>query len=535
MANAHNAYLFECKGIQRYVFGSGRLRQVVGASDLVTNIANSRGDDTLEAALNATGTKESVTPSRRAGASFCLHAEEADGLERFRRLWRLAFGIRYPGLEFIDGAPASETDPMKAEQRAYRDRTAVRENSAAFLPPTGHPFVAPNPRTGLPAIREVPEGGGKALLDAVGAPHHSRQEDSLAKRFLTETDAETYRFPRHFDQDEKKPDNPVFPFADKDKRVGYVHADLSGLGEIFRGVKENARQPNDVFEVAKSIEDAVTETALSACESVLLRKAKSGVIPARPVLLGGDDVTVIVRADLAVAFAEKFLRALEEKTAQSFDDLRARYGSLPARLSACAGVAVVSANHPFQAAARLAEGLCDSAKKKAKANSKPPYPSFLEFAVVTSTIDEKFEDWRAREQKIPNKDEQEAPALLTAAGPRRVGGEPDSEALGSLLQLAEALYEAEGRGKLMEAFALRYDSKSAAETPWKRFWTVLGQADESTAEKLRRALNACTPTPEPVETGYVPDFDSAIGVMSDALELIDIRAVPCEDGGGNAQ
>ena len=531
MANAHNAYLFECKGIQRYVFGSGRLRQVVGASDIVTNIANSQGDDTLEAALNATGTKESVIPSRRAGASFCLHAEDADSLERFRRLWRLAFGIRYPGLEFVDGAPASGETPMEAERSAYRDRTAVRENSAAFLPPTGHPFVAPNPRTGLPAVRYVLEREDKVLLDAVGMPHYSRQEDSLAKRFLSEADAKTYRFPRHFDQREEKPDNPAFPFAGKDKRVGYIHADLSGLGEIFRGVKENASQPNDVFEVAKGIEDAVTEAARSACESVLLRKAKSGVIPARPVLLGGDDVTVIVRADLAIAFAEKFLRALEEKTARSFDDLRARYGSLPARLSACAGVAVVSASHPFQAAARLAEGLCDSAKKKAKANCKPPYPSFLEFAVATSTIDEKFEDWRAREQKIPHEDMQEVSALLTAAGPRRVGGEHDAEALESLLRLAEALCEAEGRGKLMEAFALRYDSKSAAETPWKRFWTVLKQEDEKTEEKLRRALTLCAPA----ANDGVPDFDSAIGVMSDALELVDIRSVPREDGGGNAQ
>ena len=537
MANAHNVYLFECKGIQRYVFGSGRLRQVVGASDIVTNIANSQGDDTLDAALNATGTKESVILSRRAGASFCLHAEEADSLERFRRLWRLAFGISYPGLEFVDGTPASGETPMKAEQCAYRDRTAVRENSAAFLPPTGHPFVAPNPRTGLPAVCELPEHEDQVLLDAVGAPQHRPHEDSLAERFLSEADAKTYRFPRHFERREEKPDNPAFPFADKDKlaskdkRVGYVHADLSGLGKIFHRVKENASQPNDVFKVAKSIEDAVTEAARSACKSVLLRKAKSGVIPARPVLLGGDDVTVIVRADLAVAFAEKFLRALEEKTARSFDDLRARYGSLPARLSACAGIAVVSANHPFQAAARLAEGLCDSAKKMAKANCEPPYPSFLEFAVATSTIDEKFEDWRAREQKIPHEDMQEVSALLTAAGPRRVGGELDAEALESLLQLAEALYEAGGRGKLMEAFALRYDSKSAAETPWKRFWTVLKHEDEKTEEKLRRALTLCAPGAD----DGVPDFDSTVGVMSDALELIDIRAVPREDGGGNAQ
>ena len=48
---AHYAYLFECKGIQRYVFGAGRLRQVIGASDLVTNVARSDGEDMLAGAL----------------------------------------------------------------------------------------------------------------------------------------------------------------------------------------------------------------------------------------------------------------------------------------------------------------------------------------------------------------------------------------------------------------------------------------------------------------------------------------------------
>ena len=528
MTNAHNAYLFECKGIQRYIFGSGRLRQVVGASDLVTNIASSGSDDTLEAALYATETKESLTPSRRAGASFCLHTKNADSLERFRRLWRLAFGIRYPGLEFIDSAPMSGVDPMKAEESAYRDRTAVRENSAAFLPPTGHPFIAPNPRTGLPAVREVRESEDRVLLDTIDAPHYSRLEDSLAERFLTEAEAKIYRFPRHFEPREANPDNPALPFIGNDRRIGYVHADISGLGEIFRAVKENASQPAEIFAVAERIENAVTEAARSACRAALLGKAERGVVPARPVLLGGDDMTVIVRADLAIEFAAKFLGAIEERTAGSFDGLQ---GALPARLSACAGIAIVSANHPFQAAARLAEGLCASAKERAKAKGNPPFPSYLDFAVVTSTIDEKFEDWRAREQKIANGDGQEGRGLLVAAGPRRVSGELDAEALEALLQLAEALYETEGRGKLMEAFALRHDAKADAEKSWTRFWKVLEQESGKTAEELRRTLNTCTP--EAIETGNIPDIDNAIGVMSDALELIDIRAIPRGAGTGD--
>ena len=524
-----HAYLFECKGIQRYIFGSGRLRQVIGASDLVANIASSDrdsdGDDVLQLALCAAAPEAGW--SRRAGGAFCLHAEDEESLARFRRLWRLAFGVRHPGLEFVDGAPEPGPDPMKAEKAAYRERTAARENGAAFLPPAGHPFARFNPRTGLAAVREVREGQDKTLIDAVGAPQLRSEQDSLAARFLPGEAAKAYRFPRHFEPREATPDNPVFPFVGNDRRIGFIHADLSGLGEIFRRVKKTAKQPEDVFKIARAIEKAVTKAARSACCAVLLDRARDGVVPARPVLLGGDDVTIIVRADLAVAFAKKFLRAVEDRTSAAFADLGNQYPDLPARLSACAGIAVVSAGHPFQAASNLADGLCDSAKKKAKQADGPPWPSFLEFAVATSTIDEDFDSWRKREQKISPVDSR--PALLAAAGPRRVGGAADGESLESLLRLAEALSAAEGRGKLMEAFALRHDSYAEAKGPWKRFWAIL---EDDKATELRRALAECAPAA--ACSDGAPCLDAAIGVMSDALELIDIGAVPGEGGKGGA-
>ena len=521
------ACLFECKGIQRYVFGSGRLRQAVGASDLIANIANSDGDDLLQTALDAAAPE--ARPSRRAGGAFCLHTTDKESLSRFRRLWRLAFGVRYPGLEFVDGAPATGATPMEAEAAAYRERTAVRENSAAFLPPTAHPFARFNPRTGFAAVGEIQEGQGqdRVLLDAVNEPQHRQQQDSLAKRFLPEGDAETHRFPRHFEPREATRGNPVFPFDGNDRRIGFIHADISGLGEIFRRVKETAKGPEDVFEVARVIETAVVDAARSACGAVLLPRTCDGVVPARPVLLGGDDVTIIVRADLAIAFAEKFLLDVEDLTKAKFASLRDRHPGLPDRLSACAGIAVVSAGHPFQAAATLAEGLCDSAKDRAKRDNGPPWPSFLEFAVATSTIDESFRSWREREQRIASAGGGEA--LLAAAGPRRVGGADDGESLESLLQLARVLSAVEGRGKIMEAFALRHDSRAGLNRPWARFWEVLEDGEK---RELQAVLTECEP--EAANGDGAPELDKVIGVMSDALELIDIRAVPDDGDRGRA-
>ena len=561
-ATAKSAYLFECKGIQRYIFGSGRLRQVIGASDLIAGIARSDCDDVLKPVLDAAGL-EALAMSRRAGAAFCAHADR-EALSRFRRLWRIVAGFRYPGLEFSDVEPtAVASTELEAAQAAYSRLSALRENSAAFLPPAGHPFVATNPRTGLMAVARSHRDEDE-FLDAVGAAAHRRgvalaegdgpTADRLAADFLPEEEASAYppyRFPRHFEAAEATARNPAFPFPGRDRRIGVIHADLSGLGQVFRSVMGKAESSQDIFDVATAIEKAIVAAARSTCEAVLLPcsidpsdeptrfghllgrdsrhagKKPMRIVPARPVLLGGDDVTIIVRADIAVSFSEHFLRGIEEQTEKAFQDLRGRF-ELPERLSACAGIAIVSAGHPFTVAERLAEGLCDSAKTRAKSPpSQAPYPSYLDFAVVTSTIDESLASWRAREQTIGTDPPEGGVPLSTAAGPRRVCSEhaaQTGDSLRSLIDLAGALHAVPGRGKLIEALGLRHDSKDSAKAAWDRFWKVVESDNPDAGKRLRDALKeVCQPC---TEDGGLPGLDQSIGVVSDALELLDIGAVP---------
>ena len=556
-----SAYLFECKGIQRYIFGSGRLRQVIGASDLVADLARSDGGDVLASVLGAAGMSEPAM-SRRAGASFCAHADKAE-LGRFRRLWRIVAGVRYPGLEFSDTESVSAQTELDAAQLAYSCLTAARENSTAFLPPTGHPFVKTNPRTGLIAV-DQPRRDKNEFLDAVGAPAHGRAEDlgrnssldRLATDFLPvqARDAKAdppWRFPRHFESADATAHNPAFPFTGHDRRIGVVHADLSGLGQVFQSLMGSAENSQDIFDVARAIERAIRSSARSACADVLLPRAidpsgdperlghllgrkdgrsackhKMRIVPARPVLLGGDDLTVIVRADLAIAFSERFLQGVETQTASEFEKLKERFPGLPERLSACAGIAVVSAGHPFTVAERFAEDLCDSAKKRAKAApARAPCPSCLDFAVVTSTIDESLASWRSREQTIAADSEEDGSPLRIAAGPwyvRAAGAAQTRDSLDSLLELAEALNAAPGRGKLLESLGLRHESKCDADESWKRFWSVLRSDSPQAERQLRDALG----TRGSGSDGDPPDLDRCIAAVSDALELLDIGAAP---------
>jgi hypothetical protein len=92
-----------------------------------------------------------------------------------------------------------------------------------------------------------------------------------------------------------------------------------------------------------------------------------------PIVLGGDDMTVVMDGRYAVQFTINFLGKFEELTAND-ETIRAIVGGA---VTACAGVAVVKPHFPFFAAYTLAEELIRSAKTYAKGiNADKPSSAF---------------------------------------------------------------------------------------------------------------------------------------------------------------
>jgi len=550
------AWLFEAKSIQRYILDSGRLADLIGASDLVADLCASKGDDLLAEVLHA-AEADDLTQSRRAGAALCLHADRREELDRVRALWRLAVGMRMPGLSFTDADPVNGESEGAALRAAYQAQPGLRENDAAFLPPFGGPMTAFNSRTGRVAERREKTHDGEMWRDAVTGAQGARgralaaqdEPDRLAKSFLPEAkgDRKGYHFPRHFEPDEASARNPAFPFGGStDQRIAVIHADISGLGQLFRRITKDATTAGQVFSMANGIEAAITRAARGAAGDWLLpNAAKAGdkgftalfgkdrapqgamVVPARPVVLGGDDITIIARADLALGFTRQLLIAIETETKAAFDMLREKQNlalpDLPTEgLTACAGVAVVRVGHPFLAAQNMAEGLCKQAKKVAKDHRSAPYPAFLSFAVITSTIDEDFRhSYRPREQMVARGGDKNPFHLNKKA--YKVSGSDDVKgiAFDQLMELARALDGATGHGKLLSALGLFHTDKDAAQRHWKRYRDVLAD-DPDACEAVKVALTACE---APKKGKEWPKLKKALPVLNDALEIMDIGGV----------
>ncbi|HEW98318.1 MAG: hypothetical protein DRR16_24310 [Candidatus Parabeggiatoa sp. nov. 3] len=186
-----------------------------------------------------------------------------------------------------------------------------------------------------------------------------------------------------------------------------VHADGNGLGKIFlnfdryidyQGPEQNSHYVNQYRSFSLALEQ-VTENAFCYALNVLAKlkggHSKNKTLPIVPLVLGGDDLTVICDGEYALEFTRIFLKAFEQFTekSDSYNGIMPKIAEKAfhaRRLSACAGIAITKAHFPFHNSYRLAEELMTSAKTVKKQfyidtpqKERVPYPcSAMDFHLV---------------------------------------------------------------------------------------------------------------------------------------------------------
>ncbi|WP_024547089.1 Cas10/Cmr2 second palm domain-containing protein [Picosynechococcus sp. NKBG15041c] len=187
--------------------------------------------------------------------------------------------------------------------------------------------------------------------------------------------------------------------------IAIVHADGNGLGQIFLNFQEYiSKQDNrtyaDEFRNFSIALDECTEAAF--CEALKVLPREKGALPIVPLIVGGDDLTVVCHGHYALEFTRVFLQEFEKETAEKSEITAiAEKAFGVGKLSACAGIAIIKPHFPFSVAYDLAEKLIKSAKEvkkkvvciSTKENHIPvntPFPcSAIDFHILydTSGID----------------------------------------------------------------------------------------------------------------------------------------------------
>ena len=347
-------YRYEAKGIQSWILATDKLKELVGGSAIIDDLG-----DRATALAGTLGNGAVRTISVAAGSA-TFEFTRRDALERFASSWPAEVAHMAPGLAMVQAwTPAGDAEWLEKLQRGLR---AARQSLTVDLPEAG-PWVERAPWTGRPAVDIEGEGGRAVAVDAATTRKRSLHE---GKR-------------RDF-QDALLPPGQRF-VRDADTELGegwlaVIHADGNAVGQRVIALKS----PEAIQRFSDDLTAATTAAARKAVMQLERAQVDNGheFCRARPVVLGGDDVTIIVRGGDAIPFARAFLRAFGDET-------RARTGIAgQSGLSACAGVAFVKSGYPFHLAYELAEDLCKRAKQWAKARGDST--SALAFARVTTAL-----------------------------------------------------------------------------------------------------------------------------------------------------
>jgi hypothetical protein len=396
----------ETVGNQRYIFSSNRLRENVGASEIV----HSLGHGVLDAALRhvfgkATGAlRQPIEKSDTAaevvvaasGTALVLVRERERGVELVRAVDTVMLRSR-PGCDVcgVVGDPVEwETASLaEANRQAHEALDTVRAGLAG--------------RAGrwlrLPVVASCASSGDSAAaLDPYppgGEEPEPLSEASLAKRRAVRRFLR--RLAREFPQAHFAGDINLLEamLLDRDRRwLGVLHADGNGLGEMVQQFPkrmglERAAENRSYLNMYRCFSEDLDACAQEALRGALTRveTLAEGTFPVIPLVVGGDDLTLLVDGAQALDLAAAYLEGFEDLSARSdfrtgaLADVAGATGGIP-RLAVCAGVALIKPHFPFHVAYGLAEELLHSAKQVKRAIcSAPgqPYPcSALDFQVV---------------------------------------------------------------------------------------------------------------------------------------------------------
>ncbi len=420
-------YRAEVKGIQAWILASDRLRELKGGSAIIDGLASD-----ARRLLAEIGVPNERMITAAGGVEVVF--EDVGSLERFVQAWPLVVSQRAPGLTLVHAWGAAD-DP----HQVYAALGAQRNLRPPSLPEAG-PLLARSGRTGLPAVR-------------VGA----KKDDGMMDRAVA---AKLDALSRGVGLDRLAPRGHGFvEDADQlgDSYLAVVHIDGNGVGRL---VQAKGRDMAAKARFSSELSDATERAAVQAVEKLVAWTAREQswadgrdghTLRARPIVLGGDDLTFLVDARFGVPFALAFIDAFRSET-RARPEINGHRG-----LEACAGIAFTKTGFPFHAGHSLAESLCGAAKQGLREGMREEQatPSGLLFhRVTTASVDTRWED--LRDSELRGGDD----GLLS-------GGPYDLERIVALSHLALALGRLP-RGAVREWLTLEHRGSDRASALWQR-------------------------------------------------------------------
>lgn len=272
----------------------------------------------------------------------------------------------------------------------------------------------------------------------------------------------------------------------KNDWIAVIHADGNGLGNVVRKV---GKKRDKFKEFSSMLNEATIEAAHIAFSCIYDKLDGNAKIPVRPVVLGGDDMTVIIRADLAIPYTKVFLQAFEQKTQEKLGHILREekvFANNEDKLTACAGIAFTKSSYPFYYGYELAEQLCGQAKKDAKnlvksvSNHLPD--SCLMFHKVQDSFIISYDDIIKRELSVGDNP-------LFKAGPYYIHQTEKRHTIDELEQISQKIDLESNDGVksgIRQWISLRLKDKNQADQRKERMKVIFAKENKSIVDMLTK-------------------------------------------------
>ncbi len=448
------ATFIETGSIQNFIFGSNKLREMIGASELVFQVTS----DWLQIVLTDIVASHNFVPTGKSlvgdwytdyaiehvdaakahcevvyaggGNAFLLFAGQGHAKTAHDVVYALSKRVLLdaPGLQLFathDHEFIWNGDRSLVTIRKTFSKTIALSKSQLFGANTlqGLSVTAECTSTGLAANQSIKDDDNSASR-LVSRQTAIKQDETLLGKYAK---ARLRGLLPEVEEDE----NSVFKWSDdldrlarlrkakEESYIGVVHADGNGmgkriiaLGNAYANGKDTRAYINALRAMSASFADTATRalrrtlldvyTSLqSSTKEIRLERAapadkneqdpRDFLFPIRPLVFGGDDVTLVTVGQWGLEVAKRYLENLAK------EELAEVPTGEDATPYASAGVAIVKTHFPLSRAYSVSEALAKSAKTFALQQNKNKYAFTLDWHFTTSGLSGNLADIRARE------------------------------------------------------------------------------------------------------------------------------------------
>lgn len=382
--------LYDVMKIQDFIFSTNKLRENLGSSFIVENVLKDYLVESIrEHCRNYTHLKDERVSNQEfnsnisefdaiivyiAGGNALVLYSDDDILENVNRTFSKQLLIETGGLLSIAVASV-ETSLDNFQNDRDQLELLIQKNKrerVQSMPLLGIGITKEELSTGFPAQYEVKIGERPEFFSYPTVLKWKQSDKNpYEKEYLIDI-RNKYKFPKRIDYLGQKPG---------ENYIALIHIDGNDMGRTRKKVLEGIDNYSEALlalnEFSEKIMNLFKNTMRKTIKELIFNIEEGNLddsiecksdeasnrrlnLPIRPLILNGDDITIISNGKLGINLAERFLKHLYD----SQKKLTVNKNNI--QISASAGVLIINSKFPFHRAYGFAEELCRSAKINGK-------------------------------------------------------------------------------------------------------------------------------------------------------------------------